>query len=296
MGRWRFVYCVASGAFLTACVALPQGEPTEEQESALDGAVSGVQLDAGPERPPTAAPYSGPQCATSTGDGGSGAPPPRGGTESAEDGAAGAFEHELDEPNAGAGSMSAMDASAMEPNVEPDADAPIGPPRPARADVVITEIMFDPMAVSDTEGEWIELWSAGAETFDLTGCQIDDGGASPRALPQLAIAPMQSLVIARAAQPGLVPDALLSLSFTNGMDRVALVCDGIVIDEVMYGPGFPLSAGASLSLDPDRASADENDDPEAWCAASTPFGGDRASPGQPNPSCESAAGGSDGGA
>jgi hypothetical protein len=78
---------------------------------------------------------------------------------------------------------------------------------------------------------------------------------------------------------------MISLSLTNTMDRVALVCDGITIDEVVYGPGFSLVAGASLSLDPGSMSADANDGPEAGCAASTPFGSDHATPGEPNPPC-----------
>jgi len=59
-----------------------------------------------------------------------------------------------------------------------------------------------------------------------------------------------------------------------------------IIDAVTYGPEFPPVAGQSLSLKPSAFDAIANDDPTAWCPASTTYGdGDWGTPGWENPNC-----------
>ena len=45
-------------------------------------------------------------------------------------------------------------------------------------DIVITEIMQNPDAVSDNDGEWFELYNASTAIVDLNGWTVKDGGTN----------------------------------------------------------------------------------------------------------------------
>jgi hypothetical protein len=103
----------------------------------------------------------------------------------------------------------------------------------------------------------------------------------------LRVPPLGFLAFARTGQVGFVPAQLLAVSLGNAADSVALICGGTVIDRVSYGPGFPLVAGASMSLDPSALAASANDTPDVWCAGRTPDAiGELGTPGDTNPACE----------
>ena len=262
------VLCVELGA---GCVDLPEEEDLAVTTDA--SASSELVLDGGVLRPPVGKPYEGPQCATEAPlrDGGGNALGPLDGAlaMAGEDGG-----HETVPPPGGS-----------------DAATDPGLPRPSQAgEVVITEIMFDPAGRGDDDGEWIELWNAlDGEALSLEGCVLDDGGSTPRKLGPLELGPLEHATIARGADAGFAPDLVVALTLTNTSDTVALLCDGVEIDRVTYDKGFPLRAGASLSLDPAAYASAGNDDPAAWCAGVDDYGGDRGSPGAPNPSCSASA-------
>ena len=46
------------------------------------------------------------------------------------------------------------------------------------SDLLITEIMANPSAVSDTRGEWFELFNPTAQSIDLSGVVISDDGSN----------------------------------------------------------------------------------------------------------------------
>jgi hypothetical protein len=266
----------------TGCVALP--ETPDEMSEALDAAdVVRIELDGGPPRPPTGAPYTGPQCATQ---------PP------------GAHDAGLAQAGASAPPVGQGDSAVAHAGAGGEGDAAIIPGQPAAArpthvgDIVITELMVDPSAQRDDVGEWIELWNATTTDLELTGCTIDDGGATPRAISELVVAAMDVATIGRSLQVGFVPDVVAAISLSNTADSVALICDGLEIDRVSYGAGFPLRAGVSMSLDSASFDAADNDLPEVWCAATEVYATDRGTPGQLNPSCFAIAdaGGADAGA
>ena len=65
-------------------------------------------------------------------------------------------------------------------------------------DLLITEIMADPAAVSDARGEWFELFNPGSEAIDLRDLTIgDDGSDLHRIETDLLILPGQTLTLAR---------------------------------------------------------------------------------------------------
>jgi hypothetical protein len=166
---------------------------------------------------------------------------------------------------------------------------PSGLPGPSAAGaVLITELMSDPRALPDAQGEWFELFNPGPEALELRGCLIDDGGATARAIGSaFVIEPDQYRAVARSAAPGFVPDLVATFSLGNDADRLGLQCGGRVIDEVSYSAsrGSVLKAGASLALDPLQLDAALNDLDSAWCPAVTAYSSDLGTPGQPNDPC-----------
>ncbi|MCC7540037.1 MAG: lamin tail domain-containing protein [Deltaproteobacteria bacterium] len=161
-------------------------------------------------------------------------------------------------------------------------------------DLIITEILYDPTAVAEEMGEWIELFNPGGDTLFLGGCELADGSAGGThvidAAAGLRVGPGESIVLARSATPGFTPDYSYADAFAlnnSGMETVTLTCGGVVIDRVVYDTAsWPDPTGGSLSLDPSSYDGIANDSPAAWCAATMPFAsGDFGSPQQINPAC-----------
>lgn len=160
-------------------------------------------------------------------------------------------------------------------------------------DLRISEFMANPAALSDTDGEWFELYNARDTSFELSGCEVAEGGG-PGAFIEgpLAIHPGDYVAVARRPSPGFVPAAVVAFSLKNTADSVVFRCGAVEIDRVDYGPGYPLSAGASAQLDPDALDRPAVDD---WCLGREPYAGDLGTPGRPNLPCEPVAADADAG-
>lgn len=157
--------------------------------------------------------------------------------------------------------------------------------------LVINEIMINPDAVTDGNGEWIELYNPGDTDVDLIGWKFKDTGSDMITIDESVIVPSNGYaVLARNGDfsanggvnavydyPGLV--------FANTADEVFLFnpCDEIV-DSVVWGNGFG-QPGASYSL-ADPNVPNDNLDNGNWCLAPeggpTYGDGDRGTPGAPN--------------
>ena len=177
-----------------------------------------------------------------------------------------------------------------------------GPGRPTvHGQVVITEIMKNPVVVADADGEWVELYNPSALTFALDGCLLRDGAADEHAIAAaggLLLEPQAYLVLGRNADPaqngGATVDYVYDAFFLNNdADSIRLVCGGVVIDRVDFAdPDFPDVPGRSMSLDPAYRNASANDDGGHWCDASVDDAlrdGNFGTPGAPNPACPEAA-------
>ncbi len=162
-------------------------------------------------------------------------------------------------------------------------------------DVVINEIMQDPAAVSDTAGEWFEVYSATDHAIDLNGWTLKDAGTEHHRIRTANGEPLWLsaggyLVLGRnadAATNGGVAVAYQFRSFTlgNADDEIILLDGaGTEIDRVAYdgGPGFPKPNDASMQLvrpDLDNAiGANWRVSPDPWPGSA----GDRGSPGAAN--------------
>lgn len=172
----------------------------------------------------------------------------------------------------------------------------VAPGPPAAGGLVITELMPNPAATTDDDGEWIELVNVGAAAVDLEGCVLYDGANDEDVVntgAALVVPPGGVVVFAKVAdvaQNGGVPGVAYafggSFSLTNTGDAVRLECDGAVIDEVVYLETWPFAAGAAMQLDAAAHDAAANDALASWCTATAVYGaGDLGTPGQANPAC-----------
>jgi hypothetical protein len=116
-------------------------------------------------------------------------------------------------------------------------------------DLLISEIMADPAAISDTRGEWIELYNPGIEPINLRGLDLgDDGGNRHRFDSDLLILPGEFLTLARSADPGFVPDYVYdNFTLANSDDEIVLRDGSLELLRLDYGAGF-VQAGISREL------------------------------------------------
>lgn len=169
--------------------------------------------------------------------------------------------------------------------------------RPVRAPtvgtVIISEFLADPKAVSDTNGEWVEVFVA--KDMDLNGLQLGKSEAQMIDLFTTANCVEAKggswLVFARKADPsvnGGVNEVagILPFGLTNSGMTLVVGYRGQIIDKVVYSAGW-VKPGASTSLDPDYLDPQQNDEVSAWCFGTETFGaGDLGTPGAPNPPCK----------
>ncbi|MBN1951196.1 MAG: DUF4493 domain-containing protein [Bacteroidales bacterium] len=168
---------------------------------------------------------------------------------------------------------------------------------PMSGELLITEIMYNPSAIGDAEGEYIEITNVSTETVNLQGLVIRRGSTNDTHVisEDLPLAPGGVLLLGRSAGAAAEVDYVYSnISLLNSGDVIYLNhygTDGIngeVICRVDYGAsGFPGSlTGQSVQLDP--AVKDVNDAllGSNWCASGTTFlAGDYGTPGEANTNC-----------
>ncbi len=131
---------------------------------------------------------------------------------------------------------------------------------PPLAQVIITEIMQNPSDVSDSDGEWFEIYNAGSAPVDINGWTISDEGSNSHVIDNggpLMVAAGAYALLARSDESssngGLVPDYAYGSSITlgNSDDEVILTDTlGREVDRVEYdgGPDWPDPTGASMYL------------------------------------------------
>ncbi len=170
---------------------------------------------------------------------------------------------------------------------------------PQGGELVISEMMPNPLTASDDGGEWIELVNVAAVPLLLDGCLLTDLNVPPDdevMFPSgLVVMPGQYLVVAKSASTaengginGVVLAFGTSFTLANGGDEAVLVCNGLSIDSVAYDSvgSWPFSSGVAMQLPPTMLSASANDLASNWCAATTSYGaGDSGTPGTANASC-----------
>lgn len=165
---------------------------------------------------------------------------------------------------------------------------------------VISEFMKDPKAVSDSAGEWVEIYNAGSYDLNLEGWALADAGSNFHVIQNggagLIVPPGGRVVLGNNADPALnggvaVDYKYSSFTLGNAADQILLVtpggtqADGIAYDDGVFWPDV---GGVAAALDPMSHDASANDDGSAWCGAVTPQSPgspDLGTPGERNAAC-----------
>ncbi|MDP3151645.1 MAG: lamin tail domain-containing protein [Archangium sp.] len=164
---------------------------------------------------------------------------------------------------------------------------------PSEGDLVINEVMTSPSAVSDTSGEWIELYARA--NVDLNDMTIRTSTSSTRVTSQtcLRVQSGEYVLLARSGEAfvngGLPTPKYVygALSLADTSQQLQLVRgDAGTIDSVSL---LAATSGKAWQLDPTKQDPISNDDPANFCRAPERWvpdaGGDFGSPGVANPSC-----------
>jgi len=157
--------------------------------------------------------------------------------------------------------------------------------------IVINEIMQNPNAVTDSNGEWFELFNTTDADIDIDLWTVADNGSNEFTINNggsLVVPAGGFLVLGNNADVGTngglsVDYEYSGTSIGNGSDEIVLFDSGLTeIDRVEWDNGatYPDPTGASMALI--DASADNNVGSN-WCEAASTYGdGDAGTPGQVN--------------
>ena len=89
---------------------------------------------------------------------------------------------------------------------------------PVVGELIITELMVDPVAVADELGEWVELTNVSDHTLDLSGCTISDDGRNGASIPAgTLLAAGERLVLSRSDDAATNGGLDASISLADGM-------------------------------------------------------------------------------
>ncbi len=143
-------------------------------------------------------------------------------------------------------------------------------------DLVITEVMPNPAAVSDSAGEWFEIKAI--STVDLNEMKLGTEAAAPKQTLLLedcvSVSPGEYVVVARndlSEENGGLGSVVAKFSFslTNSNGSLSLIDhEGNEIDSVTWASS---SSGKSRSLDASAQNAADNDDENNWCNSENPW-------------------------
>jgi hypothetical protein len=162
--------------------------------------------------------------------------------------------------------------------------------------LIITEIMANPSALADNEGEWMEIYNALTYPVNLHHLVIRRDAANSHIISEsISLNPGQYFVLARTdnAFTGNKYVYGSAITLTNTSAQLSLSnygtdgTDGSLIFAVTYGgSGFSVPDGASLSLNPLHLNAADAASGGWWCAATAAYNtGDLGTPGGINNPC-----------
>ena len=153
--------------------------------------------------------------------------------------------------------------------------------------IIITEIMPNPSAVSDSYGEWFEIHNTTDSTIDINGWSIKDGGSDDYYITNTVMfVPIVSgdyFVFSRNGYSELnggldVDHEYSGFLLSNSEDEIILLdASGAIVDEVHYASSWDFGSGVSMEI---HEYSIENNLEENWHEASLSYGsGDRGTPG-----------------
>ena len=128
------------------------------------------------------------------------------------------------------------------------------------ANIYITEVMHSPTQVSDSDGEWLELYNDGATAVDLSAWIIDG-----KAIGNVSIAPATYLVFARELLDSSDTDtesfesywgnnngiwdesfAAIEVSLSLKEEDTIVLTDGVSTEEFSYNKSYGGKGGKTI--------------------------------------------------
>ncbi len=165
-------------------------------------------------------------------------------------------------------------------------------------EILITEIMYNPTALSDTEGEWFEIYNNSEHVINLQNLILGRDETNLHIITDpIELLPSAYFVFTRNELATevtnrynyesdiLLPNTGAVLSIYNEGTETA---PGVLVFSVNYGgDNFPDLAGTSISLNPNMISTADAILGTSWCASSSVFNtGDLGTPGMVNDICQ----------
>ncbi|MEX1024439.1 MAG: lamin tail domain-containing protein [Planctomycetota bacterium] len=164
--------------------------------------------------------------------------------------------------------------------------------------IIITEIMQNPSAVPDNDGEYFEVYNTTGAAIDMLGWTISAGGSpSSEVIATSVVVPAGGYALfARMSDPllnGGLPtpayDYVDGLNFGNSSQSVVIRdASSAIVCQVDYDNGatFPDPNGAAMSLTPSAFDVVSANIGANWCEATSVYGlGDAGTPGAANDVC-----------
>ena len=177
----------------------------------------------------------------------------------------------------------------------PVVEGPIG-----YGDLLITEIMYDPSALADTEGEWFEIYNNSDNAIDLQNVVIRRDGEAKHTINTSLVLQAGEYCVLEKTVDATDPTGIITYIYGSALSLTNTACtleianygtdgtNGSVIARVAYDETttFPSATGASIQLDPSHYDADEAQLGANWCESTSSYStGDMGTPGVDNISC-----------
>lgn len=160
-------------------------------------------------------------------------------------------------------------------------------------DLMVVEIMSDPEAVDDTNGEWFEVINVSNRNVNIAGLTLESANDQPYTLSAAApavVAAGERVVFGLNADAGTnggvgVDHTYAGLAL-DAVDSITLKVGSTEIDTVAWDANYPVEAGKAMGLGGQHDPvAQTNDDGALWCVATTALGTDFGTPGAANDTC-----------
>ncbi len=153
-------------------------------------------------------------------------------------------------------------------------------------DLIISEVMANPDAVSDANGEWFELYNLTGNSLNLNGLVLSDNGTDYHEIGDLVIEPFGYLVLGRNSDSNTNGNYIADYEYSSFIlgnldDEIIISNAGLEIVRLEYFKGFAV-AGGSQELSGMVSFPLDNTD---YTYSRSIFGnGDFGTPGQPGDS------------
>ena len=170
---------------------------------------------------------------------------------------------------------------------------------PSGGIVIITEILANPAAVTDANGEWFEVHNPGSSAVDLQGWSIASNNDGTHTIGSSVVVPAGGYaVIGRLADSGTNGGVSIAyaygsaLNLANSADWLVVRDDaGVTVDSVAWSSVGTGASSALISLSADNSNANSTN----WDESTATFGaGDKGTPGAANTDVSGGGGGTAG--